>query len=52
MRDFFLQEIHFSGIPFVILLGVLRIFLAFRLEDVAPPGLETGVFTMKISIQL
>ena len=52
MGVFFLQEIHFPGLPLVILLGELRIFLAFRLEDVALPGGVTGIFTMKRSIQL
>ena len=49
---FFLQEIHFTGLPFIILLGELRLLLAFRLEDVALPGAVTGVFTMKRAIQL
>ena len=52
MGGFFLQEIHFPGLPLVILLVVLRLLLAFRLEDVALPGGVTGVFTMKISIQI
>ena len=37
-----LQDIHFPGLPLVILLGELRIFLAFHLEDVALPGGVTG----------
>ena len=52
MGGFFLQEIHVPGLPLVILIGELRIFLAFRLEEVAPPGSVTGVFTMKRAIQL
>ena len=52
MGGFFLQEIQFPGLPLVILLGELRIFLAFRLEEVALPGGVTGVFTMKRAIQL
>ena len=52
MGRFFLQEIHFPGLPLVILLGELRLFLAFWLEDVALPGGVTGIFTMKKSIQL
>ena len=49
---FFLQENHFHGLPLVILLGELRLFLAFRLEDVALPGGVTGGFTMKRLIQI
>ena len=52
MGGFFLQEIHFPGLPILILLGELRLFLAFRFEGVALPGGVTGVFTMKRSIQL
>ena len=49
---FFLQENHFPGLPLVILIGVLRLLLAFRLGDVALPGGVAGVFTMKRAIQL
>ena len=49
---FFLQEIHFPGLPLVILPGEIRIFLVFRLEEVAPHGGVAGVFTMKRAIQL
>ena len=49
---FFLQEIHFPGLPLLILLGLLRLFLAIRLEDVALPGGVNGVFTMKVVIKL
>ena len=52
MGGFFLQEIHFPGLPLVILLGELRIFLAFYLADVAPDGGVAGVFTMRRAIQL
>ena len=52
MGGLFLQEIHFPGLPLVILLGELRHFLDFRLEDVALPGGVTGVFTTKRAIQL
>ena len=48
----FLQEIHFPGLPLAILLGELRLFLAFRLEEVVLPGGVTGIFTIKRSIQL
>ena len=51
MGGFFLQEIHFPGLPRVILLGELRIFLDFRLEDVSLPGGLTAVFTTKRAIQ-
>ena len=52
MGGFFLQDIHFPGLPIVILLGELRLFLAFRLEDVALPGGVTGVFIINRAIQL
>ena len=52
MGGFFLQDIHFPGLPPVILLVVLRLLLAFRLEEVALPGGVTGVFTTKRAIQL
>ena len=52
MGGLFLQEIHFPGLPRVILLGELRLFLDFRLEDVSLPGGLTAVFTMNIAIQL
>ena len=52
MGGFFLQEIHFPGLPLVIILGVLRLFPAFRLEDIALPGGVAGVFTLNRSIQL
>ena len=52
MGVFFLQEIHFPILSLVILLGELRLFLAFHLEDVALPGGVAGVFTMKRAIQL
>ena len=52
MRRLFLQEIDFPGLPLVVLLGELGIFLAFCLEDVALPGGVTGILPMKISIQL
>ena len=49
---FFLQEIHFPGLPIVILIVVLRHFLSFCLENVALPGGVAGVFKMKREIQL
>ena len=52
MGGFFLQDIHFPGIPLVILLGVLMLFLDFRLEDVEIPGDVASVFTMNRAIQL
>ena len=52
MGRFFLQEIHFPGIPLVVLLGELRLVLAFFLEVVSVPGGLTGFFTMKRAIQL
>ena len=48
----FLQEIHFPGLPLVILLGEIRLSLAFQLEDGAFPGGVTVVFIMKRAIQL
>ena len=52
MGDFFLQEIRFPGLPLVMLLGELRLFLDFCLEEVALPGGVTGVFTMKRAIKI
>ena len=52
MGSFFLQDIHFSGLPLLVLLGEPRMFLAFCLEDIALPGGVTGIFTMKRAIQL
>ena len=52
MGRLFLQHIHFPGIPLVILLGELRLFLAFRLDNVSLPGGVTGILTMKRAIQL
>ena len=52
MGRLFLQEIHFPRLPLVVLLGELRLFLAFCLEDFALPGGVTGIFPMKRSIQL
>ena len=52
MGGFFIQEIHFPGLPLVVLLGELRLFLAFFLEDVALPGGVNDVFTMKREKQL
>ena len=48
----FIQDIHFPGLPLVILLGGLRIFLAFSLEDIALSLGVTGVFTIKRAIQI
>ena len=52
MGGSFFQNIHFPGLPFVILCGILSLFLAFRLEYFALPGGVAGVFTMEIAIQL
>ena len=52
MGCFFLQEIHFPRLPLVILLGVLRLLLAFQLEDITLPCGVAGVFTMKREIHL
>ena len=52
MGGFFLQDIHFPGLPLVILLGVLMLFIDFCLEDVALPGGVSGIFTIKRAIQL
>ena len=52
MRGLFLQEIDFPGLPLVVLLGELRLFLAFLLEDVALPGGVTVIIHMKRAIQL
>ena len=52
MRRFFLQEIDFPRLPLVVLLGELRLSLAFFLEDVAFPGGVTGILSIKRAIQL
>ena len=52
MGGLFLQDIHLPGLSIVILLGLLRFFLAFCLEEVTLPGGVTGVSTMKRAIQL
>ena len=51
MRRLFLQEIDFPGLTLVVLLGELRIFLAFCLEYVALPGGVTGILPMKRAIK-
>ena len=52
MGGFFLQQIYFPGLSLLILLGELRLFLAFLLEDVALPGGVTIILPMKTAIQL
>ena len=52
MRGFLFQEIHFPGLPLVILCVILRLFLAFRIEDFALPGGVADIFTMEREIQL
>ena len=52
MRRLFIQEIDFPGLPRVVLLGELRLFLAFCLEDIALPVGVTGILPMKRAIQL
>ena len=52
MRRLFIQEIDFPGLPRVVLLGELRLFLDFFLEDVALPGGVTSILPMKRAIQL
>ena len=52
MRRFFLQDIEFPRLPLVLLLGELRICLAFCLEYIALPGLVTSILPVKRAIQL
>ena len=52
MRGLFLQEIEFPGLLLEVLLGELRLFLAFCLEEVALPGGVTGILPMNRAIQL
>ena len=48
----FSKEIHFPGLPLVFLCGIIRLVLAFFIEDFALLGGVAGVFTMERSIQL
>ena len=43
---------HFPRLPLVVLLGEIRLFLAFCLDEVALPGGMTGILTIKRAIQL
>ena len=52
MRGLFQQEIDFPGLLLVLLLGELRLLLAFCLEDFALPGCVTSILPMKKAIQL
>ena len=52
MRGLFLQEIDFPGLLHEVLLGELRVFLAFCLEDVALPGGVTSILPVKRAKQL
>ena len=51
MGSLFFQEIHFPGIPIVVLCGILRLVLSICLEDFAIPGGVAVVFTMETSIK-
>ena len=51
MGGFFFQEIHFHGLPIVILCVILRLVLAFILDYFALSGGVAGVFTMERAIQ-
>ena len=52
MGSLFFQEIHFPGLPLVVLCGILRLVLSICLEDFALPGGVAGVFTTERAIQL
>ena len=52
MGGLFFQDIHFSGLPLVILCEILRLVLSFRLEIFSLPGGVAGVLTIEREIQL
>ena len=52
MGRFFLHEIHFHGLPLVVVLEELRFLLAFCLEEGALPGGVTGILPTERAIQL